>query len=344
MNAIKKMQHRFALLGMGLTLAFGTIAVWPEDAEARRFGGGSSMGSRGSRSFDAPVRQAQPRQADQPGSFARNSAQPAGAMNRPGLMGGLMGGIGGFMLGGLLGSMLFGGMGGAAGGFGLLDLLLLGGVAYLLFRMWKARQQQRGGVLTAPGGVGPVQRETWQEAPQSGGASRGPLPEQFTTSGVADDPVSQGLRHIAAMDPAFDERRFLDGARSCFEMIQSAWADWKVDHLKPLVTERMWSMVEKQAADGQARGHRNVIERIQFKQTDITEAWQEAGMDYLTVHMQVSLVDYVLDAQNNLVEGSREQPVAVDEYWTFTRPVGSQNPNWHLSALQQPDEVAQSAP
>src|SRR2546426_7343732 len=52
-----------------------------------------------------------------------------------------MGGIAGFALGGLLGSMLFGGMGGGfGGGIGLLELLLLGGATFFLFRLLRGRQ------------------------------------------------------------------------------------------------------------------------------------------------------------------------------------------------------------
>ena len=49
-----------------------------------------------------------------------------------------MGGLAGFALGGLLGSMLFGG--GMGGGIGLMEILLIGGGIFLLFRMMKNRQ------------------------------------------------------------------------------------------------------------------------------------------------------------------------------------------------------------
>ena len=56
-----------------------------------------------------------------------------------------MSGLAGFAIGGLIGSMLFGGLGhglGGFGGIGLLEMLLIGGAIYLLFRFLRNRQTQ----------------------------------------------------------------------------------------------------------------------------------------------------------------------------------------------------------
>ena len=64
----------------------------------------------------------------------------------------------------------------------------------------------------------------------------------------------------------------------------------------------------------------------------MTEAWQESGQDWVTVYFAVSLVDYTVDdASGGIVDGSRTRQ-DIEEYWTFTRPVGT-NP-WRLSAIQ----------
>jgi predicted lipid-binding transport protein (Tim44 family) len=63
---------------------------------------------------------------------------------RSGWGAGLMGGLGGLVLGGLIGSMLFGGMGhGFGGGFGLLEIALLGGLAYFAFSFLRRRRESQ---------------------------------------------------------------------------------------------------------------------------------------------------------------------------------------------------------
>jgi predicted lipid-binding transport protein (Tim44 family) len=344
--------HRyFAMFAIALTLGFAAITVIPDDAEARRFGGGKSFGSRGSRSFSVP-RQAQPRSAARSSrsntQSQKNSATSGGG--RSGLGAGLMGGIGGMMLGGMIGSMLFGGgggmgggMGGGGGGIGFLEIILIGGGIWFFMRWYKRKKAaQSSGNLSSMGGIS-------QESPMEFNSigSQDSLPDSFETGQgqhpqQSQDEVSQGLDYIMQTDPSFSEDQFLDGAKMAYKQIQGAWSDWSVDRLKPIMTERMWGMVEAQAAERKDAGIRDIIEQIQFKTVEISEAWQESGENWISVHFVVSMLEYSTDVEGKHLEGSKDKPVEVVEYWTFTRPVGAQDPNWYLAAVQQADEVARS--
>ena len=79
---------------------------------------------------------------------------------------------------------------------------------------------------------------------------------------------------------------------------------------------------------------RHVTENLALRSAEVTEAWQERGQDFVTVHFLASLLDYTVDeCSGQVVEGSRTEPVKFEEFWTFVRPVG---PNaWRLSAIQQ---------
>src|SRR5712672_4216050 len=109
------------------------LAMAISSADAR-VGGGSSSGSRGSRTFSAPPSTttapgtAQPmnRTFTQPGSPGMGAPAAAGAarggfFNRPGMLGGLAAGfLGAGLLGMLFGNGLFGGLGGLASMLGLI--------------------------------------------------------------------------------------------------------------------------------------------------------------------------------------------------------------------------------
>ncbi|MDP2725774.1 MAG: TIM44-like domain-containing protein, partial [Syntrophales bacterium] len=78
----------------------------------------------------------------------------------------------------------------------------------------------------------------------------------------------------------------------------------------------------------------NRLENIAVRTVDITEVWQEAGKDFITVRLYANLLDYTVDEESGqVVSGSKTEPVKFEEYWTFTRPVGN-NP-WQLSAINQ---------
>ncbi|MBF0446762.1 MAG: Tim44 domain-containing protein [Magnetococcales bacterium] len=348
-----KINRIFALFAITLTLGFAALSVIPDEAEARRFGGGSSFGSRSSRSFSTP-RQATSRSTMNQTKPSTNQAAPAtGIPGRSGLGSGLMGGIGGLLMGGLIGSMLFGGGSGAGagggGGIGFLEIILIGGGIWLFLRWRKQKKAQEHGSMasissTAYGNTinqGPMDFSTIDHQNEPSNTF-----ERGGGHGFGDnqplDEVSQGLQNIMQMDPNFQEEHFLSGAKMAFEQIQGAWSDWSVERLRPIMSERIWPMVEAQAAERKAEGRRDIIEKIHFNQAEISEAWQESGENWITVRFQVSMLEYATDVEGNLVEGSRDIPVEVEEYWTFTKPVSSQDPNWFLAAIQQPGEVARS--
>lgn len=362
------------LFGIVLMLVFSALAVWPDEAEARRFGGGSSFGGRGSRSFSTP-RMTQPSskgtQATRGTQTTRprtSPASPSAMQNRPGvapsyagsgMRSGLLGGLGGLVLGGVLGSMLFGGgegavgAGGAAGseitdsaasmggmggmggsGMGLLEILLLLGLAWFAFR-WFKRQKLK--TALPAGGPLPIQREVLPDTFHTPFSQGGSSPVLADTT--LDD-LSQGLQIIANRDPSFDEALFLEGAQMAFKQLQEAWSDWRVERLRPLLTDRVWKKIQAQAAERKTAGRRDIIEKIRFDATEISEAWQEAGEDWITVHFTVDMLDYTTDVSGNVLEGDPHTPTRSEEYWTFTRPVNSPDPNWRLAAIQQPGEVA----
>ncbi len=131
------------------------IEIFIESTAWARAGGGSSSGSRSSRSFAAPSRPSpvSPGLSDQ----GRLSAPFTQSRPSPGLSGGssLMQGIAGGIAGGLLGSMIFGGashagargeMGG--GGIGLFEILILCLLAYIGYRFYRKRRLVRGNSLS----------------------------------------------------------------------------------------------------------------------------------------------------------------------------------------------------
>ncbi|MBF0191746.1 MAG: Tim44 domain-containing protein [Magnetococcales bacterium] len=346
-----KTRHPYLLPILLLILGLA-VATPPIEAEAGRLGGGSSMGSRGSRSFSTP------REATQRSNIPQNNPSPSmatPASSRPsGLGAGLMGGVAGFMLGGLLGSMLFGG---AGGGIGFLEILLIGGVLWFLYKRFAGSRTPASTPMTVTPqpAQGPAQGRVSLDKGSLNSSFDGlnstyqgqEPPRHFSMGGAGAmggeiDEVSRGLAQIASMDPQFDEARFLNGAKAAYQQLQGAWSDWSVDRLRPLLTERMWSMIERHAKERQTAGRRDILEKIRFQTAEVTEAWQEAGEDWITVRFQVEMVEYETDVDGRVLSGDPNRPVMAEEYWTFCRPVGSKNPNWFLSAIQQPGEVARS--
>src|SRR5204863_4755489 len=124
------------------------VALAVSEADARA-GGGSSSGSRGSRTFSAPAptntapNVAKPFERTTTPNVAPSTApRPGGGFfNRPGLLGGLAAGfLGAGLFGLLFGGGLFGGLGGFSSIFGLLlQIVLIVIVARLAIGWWRRR-------------------------------------------------------------------------------------------------------------------------------------------------------------------------------------------------------------
>jgi hypothetical protein len=125
----------FSILMM-LSFTLGLFSLWHDTAEAaRRMGGGKSFGSKPGYQRSAPPPSQGPTSSPtKPGQTVQ--PQPANT-TPPAPMGRWGGMLGGLLMGGLIGSLLFGG---GFSGPGLLDLLLLGGGLFLLFRFLRARR------------------------------------------------------------------------------------------------------------------------------------------------------------------------------------------------------------
>ena len=290
--------------------------LWTADAWARA-GGGSSGGSRGSRGLSSPSSPA-------PMSPSRPATTPApGAPQQsPSRWGGLGGMLGGLLVGGLIGSLLFGGMHGGFG-IGFLEILIIGALAWFAFSWMRSRQQPQ---PAAPAGYPAPDAGRWQPpAAQYSGAAA-------TMEAPAD--VDRGIAHVRQMDPAFDPRRTAEAASDIFFRVQAAWMARDMRGASALLTPEMQNILQGDCDKLRAARRINRLENIAVRSTDVTEVWQEAGHDYVTVRFLASLLDYTTDESGSQVlEGSRTEPVKFEEYWTFVRPVG---PNaFRLSAIQQ---------
>jgi predicted lipid-binding transport protein (Tim44 family) len=305
-------------------LALGLLAADATDVWARA----GSGGSRGSRSYSSPARPA-PGGPTSPSSPSRSFNQPASpaAPQRPGFFGGgLMSGLAGFAIGGLLGSMLFGGLGhglGGFGGIGLLEMLLIGGGAYFLFRYFRNRQAQAAqpayAGTTSAYGAGD---RSWS----SGSGATVEMP-------AAPSDLERGIANIRTMDPGFDTPTIVDHARRVYFVVQQAIGMRELAGVRDYLAPEMTTALQAQCDRLKAARQTNRVEQLDVRRAEVSEAWQEGGRDYVTVLIAATMLDYTVDdATGAVVEGSRTATQSIEDFWTFTRPVGN-NP-WKLSAIQ----------
>jgi predicted lipid-binding transport protein (Tim44 family) len=320
---------------VALGAIFAAFLLIIGDLEARP-SGGTSSGSRGSRTFAAPTatktapNTAAPiqRTVTQPtapttaaGQAQARPASSPGFFNRPGLIGGLAAGfLGAGLIGMLFGHGLFGGLGGIASMFGLLiQIAIVGGVALLIWKWWQRRQE----LATASG---PALRDI--AAPASSSNTYGAMGLSAVSGGangnVANGRVEIGKVAIGPGDYDDFERLLSD--------VSLAYGAEDRERLRSLVTPEMLNYFSEQLAGNVSRGVVNKISELKLLQGDLAEAWREDDVKYATVAMRYAIADSTVErATGRVVDGSNT-PQEVTEVWTFLRAPGS---GWVLSAIQQ---------
>lgn len=317
------MRHRWLIALAAIATVF--IFTTADQADARA-GGGSSAGSRGSRTFSAP-----PSTRTTPSTAApiqRSTTQPnaattgaAGQAARPGLLGGGL--FGGGMLGGLaagfigagLFGMLFGhGMTGGMGGFAsilglVFQIVLIVIVARLAFAWW----QRRNAPSYATQAAGPT--------PDAAPHAFGGLGSMFGGNAPA----------APAGEPVTLEKADYDTFETLLADVQAAYSAEDLAALRGKATPEMVSYFAEELADNASRGVINRVTDVKLLQGDLAEAWRENGHEYATVAMHFALTDTTVErASGRTVEGG--SPGEVTELWTFMRTRGG---SWLLSAIQQ---------
>lgn len=231
------------LFAMFLVSVMG-ISAAVDYAEARRLGGGSSMGSV-SRSADKPT--STPTQQQTQGT----QQQSAGAATTPrrGGMGGMMGGL---LAGGLLAALFFGG---AFDELRLMDILLMAGIVALAIFAFRAfMQQQRPASATAAG----YQRERRERQETQH------TPSSFT---AAPGSLASSLQSTPAW---FDKERFLGSAKEHFMKLQRAWDNNDFSQIQEYVTPELYNLLRQERAEQPANNRTEVV-RLFAELGDIKE-------------------------------------------------------------------------
>jgi predicted lipid-binding transport protein (Tim44 family) len=115
--------------------------------------------------------------------------------------------------------------------------------------------------------------------------------------------------------------------------IQAAYGAGAIGRQRGLATAEMAGYFAEQLAGNAARGVENKVEAVKLEQGDLSEAWREGGVEYATVAMRFSLIDFTRRlGDGRIVEGSDRARTQATELWTFVRDPGRP---WLLSAIQQ---------
>lgn len=287
---------------LSVALAALAIGLLPFDADARRFGGGSSLGKQRS----APTSTTTAKEAAPAPAKAAPAGTPATPPAQPGFMsrfGGLIAGLG---IGALLGS-LFGGSGIA----GFLVMLLVAALAFVAIRAFMARRA-------------PVSREPVQFAGAAAGAGeaapvRGPL---NIGGGVASaSEATEAPKAAPVAIPGFEAEPFLRVAKTSFIRLQAANDAKDLDDIRDFTTPELYAEIAMQAGE---RGDAAQKTEVVTLNASLVEAVVEG--DYAIASVRFTGLIREQDEGN---------PEPFDEIWHVRKDQRDRKATWLIAGIQQ---------
>jgi predicted lipid-binding transport protein (Tim44 family) len=197
----------------------------------------------------------------------------------------------------------------ASGALGILGLLLLIGLAFFLVSLFRKKEEPAGAFST-------------NSSCQSYQCS-----DSQTQAG--------NLASIKEDLPYINEELILNLAKNIFYDIQKAWSNGDLTPVKNFLTDRMCQYLEEQLKELKAKGLRNIVENPKIENIEIVHVEEDGDNKTVIVKLDVSVTDYTIDNNGNVVEGDKHNPVSFTEYWAF---VGKAL-NWKLDDIKQVNDV-----
>ena len=287
-----------AFLVIALSLTLGGMS----DADAKRFGGGSSFGGRAA--YSTPYQRSALPPSRSPGqqqATAQNQAARQGMTNR----GGLMGMLGGLALGGLLGALFFGG---AFEHLNFMDILIFAGLAYLLYKLFAAKAQRPA-----------YQRNAYDDKPHAMSGN----PAGFNTDILFNKDKQSSVGQDSNLNNVplgFDQAAFLAGAKRAYATLQKAWDERDLAEIRGLTTDKVFAEIQSQLQASTAENHTDLL-KLNAELLEVREIGAELEA--------VVLFDAIMREDINA------QTEQVKEVWHFVKPKTSIQSKWLLDGIQQ---------
>ena len=222
-------------------------------------------------------------------------------------------------------------------------------LALAVFVIWRLRSVlgQKTGTERSP--FRPVERNR-TEPPAAGrgegdnvvrlpGADRGQAGAAVQTAardwrGIAEpgSAVARGLEQVVQVEPSFEPRAFLEGAKGAYEAIVIAFAKGDRKTLRALLSREVCEGFERAISEREKRREAVETTFISIDKAEMVSVEVKNRVAQVTVRFLSNLITATRDADGKVIDGNAETGVEVPDVWTFARTLGSRDPNWQLVA------------
>jgi len=144
----------------------------------------------------------------------------------------------------------------------------------------------------------------------------------------------RALSDIRSVESDFSLQEFVGGARAAYEMILTAYEEGNRATLQDLLTPDVYQAFEGVIREREEQGLTVESRFIGVRDIKVEKVLfdPETAEADITLRFVGEMITAVRDSENRVVEGDPNEIRRQTDIWTFSRVMGSPNPNWLLSA------------
>jgi predicted lipid-binding transport protein (Tim44 family) len=210
----------------------------------------------------------------------------------------------------------------------VIQLLVLAGIAVFLILKLRNALGTRDGYERPPEpmpGQAPAKRQEFE-------VIQGGEDLDITDHVPADSDSAQALAAMKHIEPSFNVSEFLGGARGAYEMILMGFENGELDDLVPFLSRDVFESFDEVVQLREREGLSVEANFVGLRELALSEAsfdtkTREAE---ITIRFVGELTSVVRDREGAVVEGDANAIKQQRDIWTFSRVMGSDNPNWRL--------------